>query len=183
MLGALGRSAEWDVSAAERTSADAAQAGSIPPVRMTGISKTYGETVANDQVDFELDPGDIHALLGENGAGKTTLVRVLFGSVRPDAGDIELDGRPVTISSPAAALELGVALVHQHPRLVPALSVAENLLLGEAGGALLRPSRVREEARALLAGCLRWSRQGRKPPSTLWGRRAVESPPRRAGHA
>jgi simple sugar transport system ATP-binding protein len=115
------------------------------------IHKRFGETRALAGATLEVEAGEVHALLGENGAGKTTLVRVLFGSVRPDSGAIELDGSPVQVASPAEALGLGVALVHQHPHLVPALSVAENLSLGEPGSPWLPPDELRTHARAVLA--------------------------------
>jgi len=89
--------------------------------------------------------------LGENGAGKTTLVRALYGQIAPDSGEILVDGKPVAIASPRHALALGIALVHQHSMLVPALSVAENVVLGERGPALLPRARLLAEAGALLA--------------------------------
>src|SRR5215212_6133418 len=80
----------------------------VPQVAMRGISKAYGTTVANEDVSFELAPGEIHALLGENGAGKTTLMSVLFGMVRPDSGTILLDGEEADFSGPHDALERGI---------------------------------------------------------------------------
>ena len=74
----------------------------VPAVRMTGITKAYGPTVANAGVDFDLSPGEIHVLLGENGAGKSTLIGILAGMQQPDAGDILIDGKAVTIASPRA---------------------------------------------------------------------------------
>ncbi len=97
---------------------------------MHGITKTYGPTVANDRVDFALDPGEIHALLGENGAGKTTLMSILFGLVPYDEGEITIGGEPVQLSSPHDALERGIGMVHQHFMLVPGFTVAENVVLG-----------------------------------------------------
>ena len=120
-------------------------------VALRGIRKRFGSTEALRGADLELEAGSVHALLGENGAGKTTLVRTLFGSVRPDAGVIELDGRPVAIDGPRAALALGIGMVHQHFMLVPALSVAENLVLGEAGSAWLPREALHARAREILA--------------------------------
>jgi len=120
-------------------------------VALRGIRKRFGPTEALRGADLELDAGSVHALLGENGAGKTTLVRTLFGSVRPDAGTIELDGRPVAIDGPRAALALGIGMVHQHFMLVPALSVAENLVLGEAGAAWLPREGLHARAAEILA--------------------------------
>ena len=103
---------------------------SVPAVRMTGITKAYGPTVANAGVDFELVSGEIHVLLGENGAGKTTLMGILFGMVIPDAGEVQLGDEPVSFSSPQDALERGIGMVHQHFMLVQDFTVAENVVLG-----------------------------------------------------
>jgi simple sugar transport system ATP-binding protein len=98
---------------------------------MRGITKRYPGVVANDHIDLTVRPGEIHALLGENGAGKTTLMNVLYGLARPDEGEILLDGQVVQISGPADAIARGINMVHQHFMLVPVLSVADNILLGE----------------------------------------------------
>jgi simple sugar transport system ATP-binding protein len=123
----------------------------VPRVELRDVHKRFGDTVALDGAELTLAPGEVHALLGENGAGKTTLMRVLYGLVQPDAGEIRLDGVPVAISGPRHALALGIGLVHQHFMGVPALSVAENLVLGEPGSVLLGRSELRREARARLA--------------------------------
>jgi simple sugar transport system ATP-binding protein len=105
-----------------------------------------------DGVDFDVAPGEVHALLGENGAGKTTLMNVLVGLVRPDAGRLELGGHAVDRAGwgPAAALRAGVRMVHQRSALVPAMTVPENLAFGDArGGPLFRPRRARAAAAAL----------------------------------
>ena len=122
----------------------------VPHVRMVGISKRYGETIANDEVDFDLAPGEIHALLGENGAGKTTLMNILFGMVPADAGEILLDDEQVRLSSPHDALERGIGMVHQHFMLVPKFSVAENVVLGSvpARNATLRRAEIERDVRA-----------------------------------
>ena len=99
-------------------------------VEMTGIVKTFPGVVANRSVDFELEGGEIHALLGENGAGKTTLMNVLYGLYQPDDGIIKINGETATINSPRGAISLGIGMVHQHFQLVPRLTVAENFLLG-----------------------------------------------------
>jgi simple sugar transport system ATP-binding protein len=106
-------------------------------VALRDIHKRFGSTQALRGANLELEPGQIHALLGENGAGKTTLVRALYGMVRPDSGEILIDGVERQIAGPKRALELGIGLVHQHFMLVPALTVAENLALGEPLPALL----------------------------------------------
>jgi ABC-type uncharacterized transport system ATPase subunit len=109
------------------------QAGTplAPALEMRGITKRYPGVVANDHIDLEVRPGEIHALLGENGAGKTTLMNVLYGLATPDEGQILLDGAPVRIAGPSDAIERGIDMVHQHFMLVPVLTVAENILLGE----------------------------------------------------
>jgi len=102
-----------------------------PALEMRGITKRYPGVVANDHIDLTVRPGEIHALLGENGAGKTTLMNVLYGLARPDEGEILLDGQVVHIAGPADAIARGINMVHQHFMLVPVLSVADNILLGE----------------------------------------------------
>ena len=97
---------------------------------MRGITKRFPGVLANDAVDFEAAPGEVHALLGENGAGKTTLMNVLTGLYRPDEGEVRIHGEAVDFHSPRDALDAGIGMVHQHFRLVETLTVAENLLLG-----------------------------------------------------
>jgi simple sugar transport system ATP-binding protein len=101
-----------------------------PVLELRGITKRFGPIVANDAIDFDLRAGEVHALLGENGAGKSTLMSILYGLYRPDAGEIEVDGEPVAVDSPARAIELGIGMVHQHFMLVPVMSVTENIVLG-----------------------------------------------------
>ena len=103
-----------------------------PPVlEMRGIRKEFPGVVALDGVDLTLEAGDIHMLLGENGAGKSTLMKILGGAYRKDAGEIRMNGRPVEIDSPRAARDLGIRVIYQELNLVPHLSVAENIFLGE----------------------------------------------------
>ena len=99
-------------------------------VALRRITKRYGALTANDSVDLDLRKGEVHALLGENGAGKTTLMNVLSGVLAPDEGEIRIGGEPVTLRSPKHALTLGIGVVHQHSRLVEALTAAENLFIG-----------------------------------------------------
>ncbi len=96
-----------------------------------GITKRYpGGVLANDHIDFKIRAGEIHAILGENGAGKTTLMSILFGLLQPDEGEIYVRGLPVRFRSPEDAIKMGIGMVHQHRKLVPAHTVMENILLG-----------------------------------------------------
>ncbi len=97
---------------------------------MRGIVKRFPGVLANDHVTFDVEAGEIHALLGENGAGKSTLMKILYGLHRPDEGQIVLDGREVTFHSPAASLAAGIGMIHQHFMLVQTLTVTENVALG-----------------------------------------------------
>jgi simple sugar transport system ATP-binding protein len=103
-------------------------------VELRGITKRFPGVVANDGVDFEAAEGEVHALLGENGAGKSTLSNILTGLYHPDEGEIRLFGKPAAFSSPRDALEAGIGMVHQHFRLVPPFTVAENVILGDHRG-------------------------------------------------
>ena len=118
---------------------------------MRGIRKSFPGVVANDGVDFEAAPGEVHALLGENGAGKTTLSHVLTGLYRADEGRISLYGERVAFASPREAIDAGVCMVHQHFRLVERFTVAENLILGDRSGAgrsfRIDPSAVESQVR------------------------------------
>lgn len=99
-------------------------------VEMKGIRKVFPGVVANDNVDFELEKGEIHVLLGENGAGKTTLMNILYGLYQPEAGEIFINGEKANIRNPKDAIALGVGMVHQHFMLVHNFTVAENMILG-----------------------------------------------------
>jgi simple sugar transport system ATP-binding protein len=102
-----------------------------PALEMRGITKRYPGVLANDHIDLDVRPGEIHALLGENGAGKSTLMNILYGLAQPDSGEILIDGEVVRIGDPTQAIRRGINMVHQHFMLVPVLTVAENILLGE----------------------------------------------------
>lgn len=98
---------------------------------MRGITKTFGSSViANKDVDLDIYRGEVLSLLGENGSGKTTLMNMLSGIYYPDSGQIMIDGKPVTISSPREAFDYGIGMIHQHFKLVDVFTAAENIVLG-----------------------------------------------------
>jgi ABC-type uncharacterized transport system ATPase subunit len=107
-----------------------APSGTAPVLHMRGITKRFPRVLANDRVDFVLERGQIHALLGENGAGKSTLMNILYGLYSPDEGEVLLNGKPVGISNPKDAIHCGIGMVHQHFMLVPVMTVAENMIVG-----------------------------------------------------
>src|SRR5688500_1190980 len=123
-----------------------------PLLRLTGVAKRFGGVRALDGVAFDLRAGEVHALLGENGAGKSTLIKTLAGVHTPDAGHIEVDGRPVFIRGVADADRLGIRVIHQELSLAPNLTVAENIYLGAEPSSfgLLRRGRMNESARRLI---------------------------------
>src|SRR5512135_2604646 len=100
-------------------------------LQATGITKRFPGVLANDHVNFDLNKGEIHALLGENGAGKSTLMNILYGLYQPDEGEIRINGQPIQIVSPHDAIAHGIGMVHQHFMLVPPLTVTENIMLGQ----------------------------------------------------
>jgi general nucleoside transport system ATP-binding protein len=109
------------------------QSTQLPPpaaIAMVGITKRFPGVIANQGVNFAVQPGEIHGLLGENGAGKTTLMNILCGLYRPDQGEIQRRGQPVVFHRPADAIAAGIGMVHQHFQLVDRFTVAENLILG-----------------------------------------------------
>ena len=100
-------------------------------LEMKGITKIFpGGVLANDRVDFEIKAGEIHALLGENGAGKTTLMNILYGLYQPTAGEIYIRGERVNFKTPHDAFRVGIGMVHQNRKLIPAHTVIENIMLG-----------------------------------------------------
>lgn len=103
---------------------------SLPRLSLQGITKRYPSVVANDSVSLQVEPGQIHAVLGENGAGKSTLMKIIYGAVQPDAGTMVFNGKPVRIANPQEARALGIAMVFQHFSLFDTLTVAENVWLG-----------------------------------------------------
>src|SRR5437879_9695707 len=102
-----------------------------PIVELIAITKRFPGVLANDRVDLALQRGEVHCLVGENGAGKSTLIGILCGLNRPDAGTIRIEGVETAITSPRTALDLGIGTVYQHSALIPALTVLENLMLGD----------------------------------------------------
>ena len=104
-------------------------------LRMEHITKRFGDVFANRDVNLDVRRGEVHTLLGENGAGKSTLMNVLIGLYQPTEGEIYLNGEKVRIDSPAKAVQLGIGMVHQHFMLVEAMTVFENINLGEIGRA------------------------------------------------
>ena len=99
-------------------------------LELRGVTKAFPGVLANDHVSFAVRPGEIHALLGENGAGKSTLVKMIYGVLQPDAGEIRFDGQAVHIPNPRAARAMGIGMVFQHFSLFDAMTVLENIALG-----------------------------------------------------
>lgn len=99
-------------------------------VEMSGITKKFGDFVANEEINLTVHRGEVHALLGENGAGKTTLMNILYGLLKPSSGYIKINGKPLKITDPNIAIKNGIGMVHQHFMLVESFSVTENIILG-----------------------------------------------------
>ena len=121
---------------------------SAPRLELTGISKQYPAVKANDNINLIVQPGEIHALLGENGAGKSTLMKIVFGAVQPDEGQIQVDGKVVQIGSPHEAKANGIAMVYQHFSLFDTLTAAENVWLGLDTGETLAQVTARMKQKA-----------------------------------
>src|SRR6201992_3821539 len=121
-------------------------------LELRGITKRFGSLVANDSIDLTVEPGEIHALLGENGPGKSTLMNVLYGLYEPDEGEILVDDVPVTFHGPGDAIAAGIGMVHQHFMLIPVFTVAENIMLGHEDtrpGGFLDRRRARRDVEAI----------------------------------
>src|SRR5258705_11783904 len=101
-----------------------------PLLQLSSVTKSFGAVRALKGVSFELNPGEVHALVGENGAGKSTLIKIITGAHQPDSGVIEIDGAKVERLNPASARAFGIAAIYQQPALFPDLSVAENFAVG-----------------------------------------------------
>src|SRR5438067_3392287 len=108
-------------------------------IELRGITKIYPSVVANKDISLSVMPGEIHAVLGENGAGKSTLMKIVYGVVKPDAGEMRWEGQPVVVANPAHARELGVGMVFQHFSLFETLTVVENVVLALPGKPPLGP--------------------------------------------
>ena len=120
-------------------------------LRMEHITKRFGDVFANRDVNLDVRRGEVHTLLGENGAGKSTLMNVLIGLYQPTEGEIYLNGEKVRIDSPAKAVQLGIGMVHQHFMLVEAMTVFENIILGDkhTRGVFIKKDQMRREIQAL----------------------------------
>ncbi|BAZ01035.1 ABC transporter-related protein [Tolypothrix tenuis PCC 7101] len=118
-------------------------------LRLQNISKRFGSFVANDNISLSVASGTIHAILGENGAGKSTLMNIISGLYQPDAGEIYLQEKPIKITSPHAAIKLGIGMIHQHFMLVPQLTVTENIILGTEKSWWLNLRQKQQEIAAL----------------------------------
>jgi ABC-type uncharacterized transport system ATPase subunit/ABC-type uncharacterized transport system permease subunit len=116
---------------AQDTAAGAPAPERPPALHLVNLTKRFGPVLADDHITFEALPGEVHALVGENGAGKTTLMNMIFGLIQPDEGEIFINGDRVTIHNPIEARQHHIGMVHQHFKLVPSLTVAENIFLGQ----------------------------------------------------
>ncbi|MCX7032265.1 MAG: ABC transporter ATP-binding protein [Spirochaetes bacterium] len=138
----------------------------MPHLEMRGVTKRYGDLLANDAVDFSVEKDEIHAIVGENGAGKTTLMKILYGLEQPDAGTIALAGAAAVIRTPLDAARQGIGMVHQHFKLIPEFTVAQNVVLG------VEPRRWglftdRKEARARVGEVIRSHGFGIEPDARV----------------
>ncbi|MGH7455671.1 MAG: ATP-binding cassette domain-containing protein, partial [bacterium] len=122
----------------------------VREIRLQGIAKHFGSIQALAGVDFSLNAGEVHAVLGENGAGKSTLMKILYGLYRPDSGAIYFDGRIATISSAAVAAHLGLGFVQQHFSLVDTFTVAENVMLGTLPVRFYHPRRLQKQVQKFI---------------------------------
>ena len=128
-----------------------APSSGAPVVSMRHVGKAFPGVIANDDITLDIHPGRVHCLLGENGAGKSTLISILAGMQQPDSGWIEIDGVRVNISSPRAAMNLGIGVVYQHSTLISTMTVLENLMLGETGSTFLNRTGARTRLKEISA--------------------------------
>lgn len=121
----------------------------VNAIELLGVTKRFGEVVANDNVNLTVRKGEILSILGENGSGKTTLMNMLSGIYFPDEGEIRVNGKTVTIRSPKDSFELGIGMIHQHFKLINILTAAENIILGLPGKERLNLKQVEKEVKEL----------------------------------
>src|SRR6201996_6385091 len=119
--------------------------GKTPLLQTIGLTKRYGTFLANDHIDIDIFPRQIHALLGENGAGKSTLVKAIYGLIQPSEGEMRWQGQPMVLSGPSEARSRGIGMVFQHFSLFDNLTVAENVALGLDGKESLKDMSARLE--------------------------------------
>src|SRR5450432_3448638 len=126
-------------------------APTVPTLEISGISKRFAGTQALDKVALVLNPGEVHALLGENGAGKSTLIKIVTGMYKPDEGEILVEGNPVQIENAIQAQRLGIAAIYQEPRIFPDLNVAENIFIAHSNrGKVLHWRKLYSDAEAVM---------------------------------
>ncbi len=130
-------------------------------LELIGISKQYPAVRANDNVNLQVQPGEIHAVLGENGAGKSTMMKMIYGAVRPDEGEIRWNGEKVDIKNPQQARALGISMVFQHFSLFDTLTAAENVWLGLDKSDEAARDHAAHHARSARTTAWTWSRCGR----------------------
>ena len=118
-------------------------------IELKGVTKRFGDVIANDNVNLTVRKGEILSILGENGSGKTTLMNMLSGIYFPDEGEVYVDGKEVTIRSPKDSFALGIGMIHQHFKLINILTAAENIILGLPGKEKLNMKQVEKEIRKL----------------------------------
>lgn len=113
-----------------------------PAIEFRSVTKRFGDFIANEGVSFAISEGSVHGVVGENGAGKSTIMKILYGLYQPDEGSLSIFGQPTVIPNPERAISLGIGMVHQHFKLVPTLSVWENIILGQESGVWIRPAKI-----------------------------------------
>ena len=113
-------------------------------IELKGIKKSFGKVIANENVNLNINYGEIIALLGENGSGKTTLMNILSGIYYADEGTISIDGKLASITNPNEAINLGIGMIHQHYKLVEVFSAMDNIVVGTKGS-YVKPSILKEE--------------------------------------
>ncbi|GIM27365.1 ABC transporter [Clostridium polyendosporum] len=121
----------------------------LPLISLKGISKSFGKVAANKNINLNIYPGEIHALLGENGAGKSTLISIISGVYSPDSGNIEFNGNKVKFTSPKEAMNCGIGTIYQHFKLVEAMTARENIVLGHKGGIFSNKKKSDEEIKSI----------------------------------